>query len=482
MSLHRSCVLFAFLMIASNVCHVNGDEPSVDENALRQLRNAISPVDGANRNGTQLNPQAIDNTKGMAVNPSMIEADEKSPDQPATTSANDDAAADPAAADPTAAEAAARKQQAALGIDSSVEQLPPQTLDVLGLSDVIASVHQSFPKIIEARQQVGVAQGDLTAAWGSFDTKAKFESMNEPLGFYENYRHSVGASRRTWNGGNVAGGYRIGRGSYQPWYLERETDKGGELKVDFRRAFLQGRAIDPARVGVFQATLDQKAVAPMITGVLLMTALDASVQYWNWVESGLVLNAQQMLVDLAVKRNEQFTVGVEAGKFPEVDLILNRQLIAERKAKLIESRQKFQANAFKLSLFLRDGDGNPLVPDDTLLPQAFPPISNTEPPDIAELLAGALSRRPEVQQLEIKSRKLNIDLSLARNQTLPVLDFVSQFSQDIGEEGTSSNDKGDFQIALGVEAEVPVQRRKARGKCLAIQAKLQQLNQKQRFT
>ena len=363
----------------------------------------------------------------------------------------------------------------------TIEEQHQPRLNTLELLDVVSSVYQSYPVILQTRQLAQLAQGELTEAWGNFDTKLKLETLNEPTGFYENYRHSFGASRQTWSGGNVYGGYRIGRGSFQPWYKERETDKGGEFKFGYRQALLQGRAIDPSRVAVYQASLNTKAVQPSVLIALLSVSREASVQYWDWVEAGLILESQQSLTDLAVLRGDQYEVGVKAGKFAEIDLILNRQLIAERRAKLIESRQKFQAATFKLSLFLRDQEGNPLIPDADLLPNRFPDVADIPTPNLGVELANALSRRPEVQVLNFERKRLEYDYSLARNQTEPILDFIGEASQDMGEDASSDDDKDQFLLILGVQGELPVQRRKARGKMTALSAKLGQLALKQRF-
>ena len=406
--------------------------------------------------------------EGIASNPGMIEAEKRS-------SHTDDDRGEDAVDD---RESASEKAPIAAG-NSQSEERP--RLDTLNLNDVISSVYQSYPIIIQARQQAELARGELTEAWGSFDTKLKLESLNEPTGFYENYRHSVGASRQTWSGGEVYSGYRIGRGSFQPWYRERETDKGGEFKFGYRQSLFQGRKIDPARLAIYQASLGQQAVEPSVLAAVLRISRDAAIQYWDWVEAGLILEAQEFLLQLAETRGKQYEAGVDAGKFPEIDLILNKQLIAERRAKLIESTQKFQAAGFKLSLFLRDSKGNPLVPEADLLPNGFPDVTPIAEPDLALELSRAIARRPENRVLELERKRLRNEYALASNQTEPVLDFIGEGSQDLGEDASSSDDKDQFLLVLGVQGELPVQRRKARGKMIALRAKLAQLEQKQRL-
>ena len=351
----------------------------------------------------------------------------------------------------------------------------------LSLADVIASLYRSYPEIALARQQNAVASGELTSAYGAYDTKLGVYSLSEALGFYENYRSGIGVARQTWWGGYLSAGYRIGRGSFQPWYKERETNRGGELKAGFAQPLLQGRAIDAQRVAVFQASIDQQASQPIVQQAILDASRDAAAAYWQWVAIGAVLEAQRELLTIAEKRNEQFEAGVKAGKFAEIDLILNQQLMAERRAKLFETEQKFRGSAFKLSLYLRDDAGKPLVPTDDWLPTQFPAIVAPPPSDFQNDLAGALARRPEPQILQYELRQVQLERQLACNDLLPRFDLVAEASQDVGEAVSDPDDKGEFQIVLGVQSEVPIQRRKARGKIQSTAAKMVQVNEKIRL-
>jgi outer membrane protein TolC len=361
------------------------------------------------------------------------------------------------------------------------EATADQKLKTLLLSDVIASLYRSYPEILQARQQTGIAAGELMSAYGSYDTKLQGYSLSEPLGFYENYRHGLGVARQTWWGGYASAGYRIGRGDFQPWYKERETNEGGELKLALAQPLLQGREIDPERVAVFRASLAQQAADPIIQQAILDSAKEAAILYWDWVSAGGNLQAQQELLALAEERGKQFKEGVEAGKFPEVDLILNDQLIAERRVKVLETEQKYRATAFKLALYLRNESGQPLVPDDAWRPDHFPVI---QPPTLnrpQDDLAAALGRRPEPKLLQLELSQVQLDRRLARNDMLPRLDVIAEASQDVGEPTSSLNDKGEFELLMGVTTEVPIQRRKARGKLQSTSGKLSQVNEKLRL-
>ncbi len=355
------------------------------------------------------------------------------------------------------------------------------TAETLTLADVIASLYRAYPQILATRRESQVAAGDLLAAFGSYDTKLEGYALSEPTGFYENYRHGIGVARQTWWGGYVSAGYRIGRGDFQPWYKERETEKGGEFKLGFSLPLLQGRAIDPQRVAVFQASLSRRAVEPKIQQAILETAADAVSAYWGWVAAGGVLQAQRELLALAETRGEQYEAGVQAGKFAEIDLLLNQQLIAERRGKLLETEQKYRATAFKLSLFLRDRSGQPLVPQDAWLPKRFPVIEPLPESEFTDDLQQALRRRPEPRLLQIERRQVELDRQLATNNRLPRFDLIAEASQDVGSPASSTDDKGEMRLIVGLESQLPIQRRKARGKQRATSAKIAQLNDKLRL-
>ena len=365
--------------------------------------------------------------------------------------------------------------------DATSDSKPTPTNPSLSLGDVIASLYRSYPVILQARQEIRRTGGELISSYGAFDVKLRGDSLTEPTGFYENSRHSIGVARQTWWGGYLSAGYRIGRGDFQPWYKERETDRSGEFKIGLVQPLLQGRAIDPNRLSVFQASLARQAAEPTIQQAILESAREATELYWTWVAIGNELRAQRQLLELAQKRGQQYEAGVKAGKFAEIDLILNRQLIAERSGKVFEFVRKFRSIAFKLSLYLRDEAGQPMVADEAWLPALFPAIERPARRDLVQDLAESLARRPEPQILQFEIERNRYERQLARNNMLPSIDVVAEASQDLGTPASSADDKGEFLLIVGLQGEVPIQRRKARGKLQSTSAKIAQLVQKQRF-
>jgi len=351
----------------------------------------------------------------------------------------------------------------------------------LALADVIASVYRAFPIIEQARLQANIAGGEQLSANGAYDTKLQGYTLNQPIGFYETYRHGLGAARQLWWGGYLSAGYRLGRGSFQPWYKERETNDGGELSLGLIQPLMQGRAIDPQRVELFQANLRRQAVDPRIQESLLYVSLDASNAYWSWLSAGVILQAQTELLRLAEIRGEQLKELIKAKVGKAIDVVVNNQLIAERRGKVVEAEQKFWQASAKLSIFLRDEAGQPLIPSQAWLPNGFSPILDLPPTSFDQDFVAALSRRPELQLIEFDLQQSRLDVQLACNQLLPQIDFTIQGSQDTGVPASSLRDKSPFELEAGLVGEVPVQRRKARGKIQSVQGKIAVLEQKRRF-
>lgn len=351
----------------------------------------------------------------------------------------------------------------------------------IAIIDVINSIHSTFPLLEAAYQQNQIAAGNQTAAWGAFDTKLKAGSENGPLGFYRTYRESAGIERPIFEGGELFGGYRVGRGKFQPWFKERQTNEGGELKAGMSIPLLRNRQIDARRAELWRSTYDRQRARPEIRAQLIQFVRDGTYAYWDWVAAGRRYAIGAQALELARQRNSQIERKVEVGDVAPPVLQDNLRAIAQREAKLINLQRKLRQSAFKLSLFWRAGDGTPLVPEPSQLTD-FPEPKSASNRQLDADIAMAFTERPELAALDLLTRSVNVDLAEAQNNMLPELNAQLIGSQDFGIAADSKRDKSQFEVEAGVLFEVPVERRKARGKIQAAHAKLIQLAAKRRFT
>jgi len=351
----------------------------------------------------------------------------------------------------------------------------------LNLDEVIGSVYQSYPLLEAALQSRNIAQGEQMAATGAFDLKFKAASENGPTGFYQTYRQSVGLVQPTYNGGEVFAGYRIGRGDFQPWYKERQTNDGGEFKAGVVVPLSRNRNIDDRRAELWRTTYERQLVEPDIQAQLIGFVQEASYAYWDWVAAGEKYRIAERILALAEDRTQRIRRQVEEGFLDPPELTDNLRLVAERRAKRADAARKLQQTAVKLSLYLRGMDGHPRIASPIDLP-GFP---RPEPVDETDMMFDsqlALEQRPEIAVLNFVQRQLEVDFAEAHNLMRPSVDAVVSASQDVGYPTSKKNDKGQFELDASIFVDVPIQRRKARGKMQAVQAKIAQLNAKRRLT
>ena len=350
----------------------------------------------------------------------------------------------------------------------------------LRLDDVIESVLNTYPLVQAAALQFAVAQGQVLSAEGAFDTTVKGSTENGPLGFYETYRHGIAALQPLAYGGEVFGGYRVGRGVFQPWYEERQTNEGGEFKAGISVPLSRNVDIDTRRAGVRKALLAQAAADPQFRSEVIRTVQAGTDAYWQWVAAAAQRRIAERVLELATTRNDGLKEEVEAGAKEPPVLKDNRRAILSREAKLIDTLRKLRQSAAKLSIFLRTADGEPLIPADGQIP-SFPVPQAPNDDWSSRLSSLAVQSRPELRELQLAIERIDVEISEAGNDLLPNVDAVVVGSQDMGEATSEKRDKSEFELEAALLVDVPLQRRRARGKVASLEAKRAQLSQKRRL-
>ncbi len=351
----------------------------------------------------------------------------------------------------------------------------------LTLDEILFSVAECYPLIAVAVGEVEAAEGKIISSWGEFDTILEGHSISEPLGFYQTYRNGAGVQRPLFSGGSVFGTYRLGDGNFAPWYGERETNEGGEFRAGFAVPLVKDRYIDERRADLFNANNQRNEVNSNANARLLQFQRFATQAYWDWVAAGRNVEVRRQLLNLAEERVEQIRRRVEAGDLGVIAQIDNDRFIADRSNDLVKARRTFEKTAIKMSLFYRDANCQPMVAGNQQLPKQIPGASELSAEQLQEDINMALTIRPEIAELEAARAQACIDLRYAQNLTLPKLDMAGFASQDIGGQASSTGDKTPFELQVGFNAEVPIQRREGFGKIRSAQGKLTQIDAKRQF-
>lgn len=368
--------------------------------------------------------------------------------------------------------------------DSSgeLEELPlPVQAEVPTISSLAYSVRVHFPVIREAIAARTVASGEVLSAWGAFDHKLDGYSNSQPLDFYENYWHSLGVKRDTYWGGQVFAGYRVGRGVFEPWYLERETNEGGEFKAGFIVPLARDRGIDMNRAELWRSQLERRRVEPEIRAILIGSIRDATIAYWQWVAASANYRVAENVLQLGLNRKRFITLQAEKGAIPDIDVTDNERIIVSRAAKLTDARRKLEQSAVKLSLFLRDEFGMPVLLPVEAATVTFPDA--LDPNDWGEQaeISFAQANRPELDELQVARRQLAVLLRQAYNETRPEIDAGVLVGQDVGAPSSSKRDKSELEVEATMMLSVPLERRKALGKARQLRGKIAKIRAKTQF-
>ncbi len=345
----------------------------------------------------------------------------------------------------------------------------------LTLRDVLESSAAHAPQILEAMARQRQADARALTAEGAFDLVFNAEANLRPLGYYDGSTAEVSAYRPLQNnGGQIYGGYRVSSGSFASYDGKQITNKLGELKAGGVFSLLRDRVIDErrgrrelAQADIDLAELDRDLVA---IGVQ-RRAIDA---YQQWVAAGLRVRIYRELFELAEARQASIEQQIRLGARPAILGVENQQNIMRRKGLMLQWEQNLQIQATALSLFLRDGLGQPVVPSPSQLPRM---LTDGVVPRLVDQNS-AISGRPDFQTIITRIEQAGIRARLAENELKPRLDVRAEASKDFG---PGSPVRRPLEGSVGVRFSVPLEQRAAKGRIAEVAAEQDALSLRLRF-
>lgn len=349
----------------------------------------------------------------------------------------------------------------------------------LSLGEVLSSADAMFPQLTAARADVDAAEAEVLSSDGAFDPLWKTSATGVPASGYPQVRVDsvIEAPTPLW-GARFFGGYRYGAGKFQTYYGGRETWTGGELRAGAAVPILRNGPIDRRRANQARAELGRAIAGFSVEQQRIELARMATVRYWEWVAAGQRREIARELLKIAVDRNKQLESRTGAGDVARFDQQDNLRALVQREQLLVASQRSLDQAAFELSLYLRDENGDPLMPLETQLPNALPRPAELEAPAPDEVLA----RRPDYQRMLNQKKQAEVELRFAKNQLLPALDIAGVVSQDLGVSPRPEADSlGKTEVEVSALLEVPLLYRAPIGRVRAAEAALARVNAQLRF-
>jgi outer membrane protein, heavy metal efflux system len=334
---------------------------------------------------------------------------------------------------------------------------------ILHVEDIVESVRNRYPALIVALADRDIADAEVLAAEGRFDTTFRSRFDSDSLGYYSNRRFDTWVEQPlSFQGMSLFSGYRIGDGDFAPYDGKLATRSLGEIRSGFRMPLLRDRTIDSRRGELAKARIGRKLADLSVDQQRLVLLQTAIARYWSWVALGRRLAVTREVLEIAEARQKLLEEGVREGQLPRIEAIDNERAILQRRSTMVEAERAFQQSSIDLSLFYRDSSGTPLVPTIEQVPAAFPEPKGIDEQDLAADIRLALDRRPEVARLRAQADQNDIDIRLARNAALPAVDVTSGFFAENG--SGASVRRGPQEFRAGLSFEFPFQNRTARGR------------------
>jgi outer membrane protein TolC len=355
----------------------------------------------------------------------------------------------------------------------------PGDTAALRLEDVLASVQRHYPPLLAALQDKPIAEAEYLAAQGRFDLAIKSVVDTYSFGFYENARWDVGVEQPTtlW-GATLFSNYMISDGRYAAYDGKNETNAGGEYKAGLRLPLLQNRPIDSRRAELQKTGIGRRLAELSIDQQRIVIVQQATRAYWDWVAAGRRYAVAQAILQIAEERDKILTNAVELGQLPRFEVEDNRRIILQRRNALIETQRGLEQAQIALSLFFRDEQGRPKLAAPATLPPGFPEPKLIDDGRLSEDVELALQRRPEIARFGLQRDQAKVDLNLFRNQRLPVVDMILGYERELG---SGPVKRGPNDLRAAVTFDIPLQRRTPTGRVRATEARITQIEQRERF-
>ncbi len=299
----------------------------------------------------------------------------------------------------------------------------------LTLEELLDGVDSRVPVLAGADAGVASAEAEFLQAQAGFDPELRV-GAEAVGGYYPTRRAKVAVGGQTLLGLELEVGWRYGVGDFAAYDGKPETLSAGEI-FSGASTSLRDLAMPPETVTLRRAQQALQGKEADRDSRVLAVRLKATELYWTWVMAARRLDIDEELLQIAEVRADGLSRQVELGVRPEVDLLDNDRLLAERRGKVAISEAKLADAAARLSLLLRAPDGTPQPPSRTRVPVTLGPTLVVLP-SLDELVALALDAHPELEAHQARVDGSKLELKGARRGVLPDVRVFASVAQDLG--------------------------------------------------
>lgn len=334
-----------------------------------------------------------------------------------------------------------------------------------------------YPKIQEAQAKREASESAVTEAIGAFDASLDNATNLRADGYYDgNYTSSKVVKPFTDYNARVSAGYRNSRGAFPVYEDYYYTNRGGEFNIELFFSLLRDRDIDDKRLRLWNSQLEVSKAEQELLLSKIATQRAAMIAYYEWIAASQILHIQQELSDLAKQRQKAMKQKHAHGDIAAVAVIENEQYLFRREGQLNDAKRLYKNAAVNLSLYWRDAEGNPIVPQESDS-MAFP-VEQAGALTLAADREALYRLRPELKLIEAEIKTQQNELKAGENSLLPKADIMLRSAKDIGS-GSYAREEAEHVVGLNIS--IPLQQRLGEGRAAKAKAKLRALEHEQRL-
>lgn len=194
------------------------------------------------------------------------------------------------------------------------------------------------------------------------------------------------------------------------------------LALSFTQPLLKGfgLTVNSSRIKVAENNvgISRYQLQARVAGILA----DAENTYWDLAMAFKEVDIRERALELTRQLARRTEERVSEGIMPETALLQAKTSVLQREGDLLIARNTRLDTARRLQNLLNFAPGG-----DPLVVPLDQPLAEPRSVDIAQAVKDALAQRPELPQARLDLKNRDVQLGLARNQTLPQLNLFGSY-------------------------------------------------------
>lgn len=295
------------------------------------------------------------------------------------------------------------------------------------------------PTVLAALENMQAAEESIRGARGAFDAKIVSDYKRQTKSDHNITLHRTQVEKplRFANSKVYAGVEQISRpdGKLAPIYHTGNPAGTGQAGmyslVGVKLSLLKNLTIDPSRAAYRNAKLDSSRAKSEKKLTELDIARFGQLAYWEWVTAKKVGAAYEELLKNGETRNDYLVTRTKKGDIAQILVTENEQYVASRKGTLQAAKERLLRAEFALSLFNRDENGEPVIPQAGEEFEDYPANLGAflEKLDLNTSVDELMKKRPDMKNLSLAVSRSEVDLELAKQDLRPQVDVATEYFQ-----------------------------------------------------